>query len=243
MITGHQLLLPLLFFINETSVLPPSVCPAADAPAVKRTWLPKDSTQLHPVLELKAPASVVSEKSEGYEATVIVKTRTGHGSGFAITNDGYIITAYQAIDPDAEHGNSGVTIITSEGEEIGAVVLRGSAYSGLALIKTEKQFPKAFTCPLVKQFKPLQSVYSVGASISLDLGQSVSPGMISNERIIEGAPRLQLNMSVNYGMSGAPVFDDKGMLHGVVVSKLTGENTEGVSFAVPAYLIEGYLNI
>jgi S1-C subfamily serine protease len=50
-------------------------------------------------------------------------------------------------------------------------------------------------------------------------------------------------MSVNSGNSGGPIFDSKGNLHGVVVSKLVGKNTEGVSFAVPSYLLTEYLNI
>jgi serine protease Do len=243
MITGYKLLLPLLFLMHEKQAPDPASVSLTDPQAqdLIQTSQPRDTNYRPPVLTIKTPTAVVSDKADGYEATVTVKTKTGHGSGFAITNDGYIITAYEAIDPENE--DPGVTIVTSEGEEVGAVILRADSFAGLALVKAGRQFPKAFKCPLTKQFKLLQTVYRVGASISLELGQSVSAGIISNERVFDGAQRLQLNMSVNYGMSGAPVFDEQGLLHGVIVSKLTGDNTEGVSFAVPAYLIANFMNI
>jgi S1-C subfamily serine protease len=243
MITGYKLLLPLLFFIHEKQAPDLGDVSFTDPQAqhLIQTGLPRDTNYRPLVLALKTPTGVVSDKADGYEATVIVKSKTGHGSGFAVTNNGYIITAYEAIDQENE--DSGVTIITSDGEEVGAVVMRADSFAGLALVKADRQFPKAFKCPLTKQFKLLQTVYGVGASISLELGQSVSAGIISNERVFDGAQRLQLNMSVNYGMSGGPVFDEQGLLHGVIVSKLIGENTEGVSFAVPAYLIADYMNL
>jgi len=50
-------------------------------------------------------------------------------------------------------------------------------------------------------------------------------------------------MSVNGGNSGGPLYDATGKLHGVIVSKLVGKNTEGVSFAIPAHMIEQYLKL
>ena len=55
--------------------------------------------------------------------------------------------------------------------------------------------------------------------------------------------QLQLNISVNGGNSGGPLFDQTGKLHGVIVSKLIGQNTEGVAFAVLGYKLMDYLNI
>ncbi len=67
--------------------------------------------------------------------------------------------------------------------------------------------------------------------------------MISNERKNNNNNLLQLGMSVNAGNSGGPLFDNTGTLHGVIVSKLIGQNTEGVSFAIPGYMISDYLQI
>jgi S1-C subfamily serine protease len=50
-------------------------------------------------------------------------------------------------------------------------------------------------------------------------------------------------MSINGGNSGGPLFDKTGLLHGVIQSKLVGYATEGIGFAIPAYIIPEFLNI
>ncbi len=89
----------------------------------------------------------------------------------------------------------------------------------------------------------MQTVYTIGTPKSIELGQSVTSGIISSERKTETMHLLQIGMSINAGNSGGPLFDEKGNLHGVMVGKLVGKNTEGVSFAIPSYLIPEYLNI
>ncbi len=196
-----------------------------------------------PVLTLAAPKNSVSEKSDAALASVIVKTPDGHGSGFAITQDGYIITNYHVIAGKIINKPSTIKILTSSGEELEGKIVRYNKYRDLALIKVNKTFEKAFKVTNVKSFKNLQDVYTIGAPKSVELGQSVSVGVISNERKTNNNNLLQLGMSVNGGNSGGPVFDNTGVLHGVIVSKLIGQNTEGVSFAIPGYLIQEFLNI
>ncbi len=196
-----------------------------------------------PLLSLIAPSSTIAEKSDAALASVIVKTPQGHGSGFAITQDGYIITNYHVISGRINNKLNTFKIITSTGEELEGKVVRYNKYRDLALIKVDKTFEKAFKVSNVKSFKNLQDVLTIGAPKSIELGQSVSSGMISNERKNNNNNLLQLGMSVNGGNSGGPLFDNTGALHGVIVSKLIGQNTEGVSFAIPGYMIPEYLNI
>lgn len=196
-----------------------------------------------PSLTLTTPSSSISDKADAALASVIVKTKAGHGSGFAITNDGYIVTNYHVIAGRLNNKIQAITVINSAGEELQATVVRFNKYRDLALLKVNKTFEKAFKCTNVKSFKNLQDVYTIGAPKSVELGQSISSGVISNERKNNNNNLLQLGMSVNGGNSGGPLFDAQGTLHGVIVSKLVGQNTEGVSFAIPGYLIQEYLNI
>ena len=136
-----------------------------------------------------------------------------------------------------------IKVITSDGDELEGTVVRVNKFRDLALIKVNKKFEKAFVVPNVKTFKNLQDVYTIGTPISIELGQSVSSGVISNERKVNNNNLLQLGMSVNGGNSGGPLYDASGNLHGVIVSKLVGKNTEGVSFAIPSYMIEDYLKL
>jgi S1-C subfamily serine protease len=206
----------------------------------------KIETDFNPNLKvttLKNPTAIVREKVDAAEATVIIKTSKGHGSGFLITNDGYIVTNYHVIASKNPSKTHDITIIDSDGNEMDCSVVKVNKFQDIALLKVDKQFKKAFVCSNQKTFRKMEDVFTIGAPKSISLGQSISSGIISNERKINNNNLIQLNMSINAGNSGGPVFDSKGNLHGIVVSKLVGRNTEGVGFAVPSYLLQEYLNI
>jgi S1-C subfamily serine protease len=204
-------------------------------------------TDFNPKLEptkLNRPVAIVADKRDAAEASVIIKTDAGHGSGFAITNDGYVVTNYHVIAADQKAlEDMKVTVIDFDGKELEGTVEKVNKFQDIALIKVENEFSKAFYCSNEKSFRKMDDIYTIGAPKSITLGQSISSGLISNERKINNNYLLQLGMSINSGNSGGPIFDTKGTLHGVVVSKLVGRNTEGVSFAVPSYLLQEYLNI
>ncbi|MBI4931779.1 MAG: trypsin-like peptidase domain-containing protein [Bacteroidetes bacterium] len=187
--------------------------------------------------------SVINDKSDASIASVIIKSKEGHGSGFAITQDGYILTNFHVISGKYFNKLKDIKVIASDGEELKGTIVRYNRYRDIALIKVDKKFEKVFKLTTTKSFKNLQEVFTIGAPKSVELGQSVSTGVISNERKNNNNNLLQLNMSINAGNSGGPLFDAQGTVHGIVNSKLVGKNTEGVSFAIPGYLIQEYLNI
>lgn len=195
-------------------------------------------------IKLDEPKNIVKDAETSLDASVIIKRKDkGHGSGFAITNNGYILTNYHVIADKFQGKYADFKVVTSSGEELTAKVVKVNRDKDLALIKVEKNFEKAFKLSKIKSFKKLQEVYCVGAPKSVELGQSVALGLISNERNSNNNNLLQLSMSVNPGNSGGPLFDKQGNLQGVIKSKLVGYATEGVGFAIPAYLIPDYLNI
>ena len=200
------------------------------------------------LLTLSTPNSKITDKSDASLACVTVKVTKkeallGHGSGFAITDDGYILTNYHVIASKILNQPNDITIITSNSEEYKAKIVRVNKDRDVALLKIDAKFEKAFKLNSSKNFKPMQDIFTIGTPKSIELGQTVSLGIISNQRESENTNLLQLSMSVNSGNSGGPVFDPTGTLHGLIVSKLVGKNVEGVSFAVPSYMIEKYLNI
>lgn len=195
-------------------------------------------------LAIAKPKNLVTDASDATLASVIIKRKDkGHGSGFAISNDGYILTNYHVIAGEYANKQAEFTVILSNGEEVKAQVVRFNKMRDVALLKVDAKFEKAFDLRSEKTFKRLMNVYTVGTPKSIELGQSVSLGILSNERSANNRNLLQLNMSVNSGNSGGPLFDQQGVLHGIVTSKLVGANTEGVSFAIPSYKIAEYLNL
>jgi len=196
------------------------------------------------ILELPLPKSVVTSAEDGIEASVIIKRKDkGHGSGFAITNNGYILTNYHVIAGDQANKNAEFKVVMSNGNEVEAKMIRVNKAKDIVLLKVEENFDKAFSLGTEKSFKKLQEVYCIGTPKSIELGQTVSLGILSNERNVNNNSVLQLSMSINAGNSGGPLFGKNGALHGVVQSKLVGYATEGIGFAIPAYMIDEYLGI
>ncbi|MBA3901014.1 MAG: trypsin-like peptidase domain-containing protein [Bacteroidetes bacterium] len=196
-----------------------------------------------PALVLSPSASTITSKREAHMASVIVKTNKGHGSGFATTHDGYILTNYHVISDKYVGSFNEIKVITNDGVEHTAKVVRTNKYHDIALLKIERNFEKVFKISREKSFENHQEIFTIGAPKSVELGQTISNGVISNERKSFNTSLMQLSMSVNSGNSGGPLFDETGNLHGIIVSKAVGSNTEGISFAIPGYLIQEYLNI
>ncbi|MEY4288842.1 MAG: hypothetical protein RLZZ30_930, partial [Bacteroidota bacterium] len=195
-------------------------------------------------LTLTKPKSIVKELSDASLASVIIKRKDGgHGSGFAITQDGYILTNYHVISGELESKQAEFKVLLANGLSLDAKIVRFNRARDIALLKVEYNFEKAFLLSADKTFKNLSEVYTIGAPKSVELGQSVSIGLISNERNSNNNNVLQLSMSLNGGNSGGPLFDKTGVLHGVIQAKLVGKDTEGVGFAIPGYLIPEYLKI
>ncbi|MEY4658657.1 MAG: S1C family serine protease [Crocinitomicaceae bacterium] len=203
-----------------------------------------DFTSKETPMVLVKPKSIVKELSDASLASVIIKRKDGgHGSGFAITQDGYILTNYHVISGELESKQAEFKVLLANGLSLDAKIVRFNRARDIALLKVEYNFEKAFLLTSEKTFKNLSEVYTIGAPKSVELGQSVSIGLISNERNTNNNNVLQLSMSLNGGNSGGPLFDKTGVLHGVIQAKLVGKDTEGVGFAIPGYLIPEYLKI
>jgi S1-C subfamily serine protease len=207
----------------------------------------KSNSQLEiPSVQTKfdQPKGIVENVEQANTASVIIKRKDkGHGSGFAVSNDGYIITNFHVIAGKIKDKTEKMSVILANGEEFPAEIVSYNRSKDLALLKINHNFEKAFLLKTTKEFKTMQEVYTIGTPKSIELGQSISMGIISSERKNNNNSLLQLGMSLNSGNSGGPVFAKSGVLVGVVRSKLIGSNTEGVAFAIPANEVIEALNI
>jgi serine protease Do len=187
--------------------------------------------------------NIIKDVSHTNIASVIVKNGSKHGSGFAISEDGYILSNYHVIAGKYIDKFEKIEIILYNGETHEAEVIRYNKAEDLVLLKVNVKFDKVFGLPKSKSYNNMEEIFTIGAPRSIELGQSLSSGIISSERNIKNTQILQLNMSVNSGNSGGPVFDKNGNLHGVIVAKLFGFATEGICFAIPAHNIRTALNL
>ena len=181
----------------------------------------------------------VSSLGEAIKSSVTVRTKDGHGSGFVISENGYIITNYHVVSDTAE-----LLIVFNDGREFKPTVERVSKISDLALLKIDAKDLTPFEINKSTEIEIATDIYAVGTPSAEDLSQTISKGIISGIRKRDGGSKLiQTDASINGGNSGGAIVDTKGIVLGVVSSKLMGIGIEGVAFGVPAYEIFEKLKI
>jgi len=190
------------------------------------------------LLTLKKPGALNSIE-DALSATVTIKNSKGHGSGCIISNDGYIITNFHVVATEKKS----LTIIDRSGKEYVGTIIRKNEKNDLALIKVKGEFPKAFTLPESKNYTIGDDIFVIGTPKSIELGQSLSKGIISGIRTSQGVNYLQTDASVNGGNSGGSIVSKTGILLGVVNSKVFGTGVEGLGFGSPANEISNSLQI
>jgi len=84
-------------------------------------------------------------------------------------------------------------------------------------------------------------VVAIGTPEDLKLGQSVTKGIISGMREINGKKYIQTDVSINPGNSGGPMINKKGKVVGVVSRKKL--DTDGIGLAIPISEALNALNI
>ena len=170
----------------------------------------------------------------GQEATVMASS----GSGFIITQDGYIATNYHVID-----GSNHVSVTLYDGTTYEAEVVGGDEDYDIAVLKIDAEN----LTPVVIGDSSELNVGDQIAVIGNPLGEltfSMGDGIVSmtNRLInIDGTPfnMIQITAPVNAGNSGGPMFNMYGEVVGIVSAKLSSSGSsseasvEGLGFAIP----------
>ncbi|MEY2410910.1 MAG: serine protease Do [Verrucomicrobiota bacterium] len=99
----------------------------------------------------------------------------------------------------------------------------------LAALKLERKFPR-LKAGVSRDLQSVASrVYVIGAPKGYDF--SISDGLISQVRRVDGFPQYQVSCPISSGNSGGPVLNDRGDVIGIV--SWTKSDAQNVSFAVP----------
>ena len=190
------------------------------------------------VIQLKKK-NYVASLDDALNASFTIKTNNGHCSGFAISEDGYIITNFQALEKAKS-----IKVIDKNGKEFPAVLIKKNKKLDLALIKVNAvSFESVFQLPSQKQYAIGEEIFVVGCPEYIELGQTLSKGIISGYRKIDNQNLIQMDASVNEGSSGGPLISKNGQLFGVVNSKIKKIGVEGIGFVIPAELIKETLGL
>lgn len=162
------------------------------------------------------------------------------GTGFAISNSGYIVTNYHVIE-DAKN----IFVKGIDGNfdtKIKANVIVIDKNNDLAIIKLNNGFTIRNAIPYLIYEKNIEvgtSVFALGYPLRAAMGDEVklTNGIISANSGFQGdITKYQISVPVQSGNSGGPLINSQGYLVGVVNAKLT--NTDNVSYAIKStYLL------
>ena len=157
--------------------------------------------------------------------------KTGFGSAFFVSADGYLITNHHVIE-DA----SKVTIVFNDRRELDATVVGSDERTDVAVLKVNgTNFPSLSTGN-VEQLKVGEPVLAIGSPFGFDY--SASAGIVSAKmRNMMGetsVPFIQTDVALNPGNSGGPLFNQRGEVVGVNSRIFSGTGGYmGLSFSIP----------
>jgi serine protease Do len=159
---------------------------------------------------------------------------TAQGSGFFISEDGYVVTNNHVIDD-----GSAFTIVMNDGKEYDAKLVGKDSRTDLALLKVDAPNTKFTYVKFADDEKVRVGDWVVAVGNPFGLGGTVTAGIISARgRNIGSGPYddyLQIDAAVNRGNSGGPGFNLNGEVVGIntAIFSPSGGNV-GIAFAIPA---------
>lgn len=155
------------------------------------------------------------------------------GSGFFISEDGYLVTNNHVVDGGAEF-----IVVMDDGTELDATLVGTDPRTDLAVLKVEEA--RKFTYVAFAENGQVRvGDWVVAVGNPFGLGGTVTAGIVSARgRDIGAGPYddfIQIDAAVNRGNSGGPAFNLNGEVVGVntAIFSPSGGNV-GIAFAIPA---------
>ena len=171
------------------------------------------------------PLQLPTDLSETLSGVVRVVQGAGSGSGVLISPDGFVLTAAHVVD-----GGPGLQLVLSGGMRLDATLVSAQVDADVALLKLPGT---GYAClGPASDSKIGDPVFLLGSPLGEALEGSVSSGVISGTRTIDGVRLVQTDAAANPGNSGGPLVDARGQVVGLLRSKIVGADLEGLAFAV-----------
>lgn len=167
---------------------------------------PSSTAGLSPLLLGGARGPLSVPDSSG--SVVAVFAGSGFGSGWIVADD-YLLTNHHVVS-DAQS----VRIRWSDGLESVGTVVRSDKRRDVALIKVDTRGRP----PLQLRLQPVQpgdTVFAIGTPLDPALQNTVTRGVVSAFRTLDGLAFIQSDVMVNRGNSGGPLLDEKGRVVGL----------------------------
>jgi len=195
----------------------------------------KDKEELSgPAIYEKIHSSIVSIETKGTSGGFLNSSVTvGSGSGIILSKDGYIVTNNHVIADATE-----VTVTLSTGKVYNAKPVAKDTETDLAVIKIDATDLPAATLGDSDNLLVGDKAYAIGNPLGKNLYSSFTGGFVSGlNRSLnidgESGNFIQTDTAINPGNSGGALVNSYGEVVGINTIKYSGENVEGIGFAIP----------
>jgi serine protease Do len=184
------------------------------------------SPSLTPILLQAGTAHLTTARASS--AVAVVFAADGSGSGFLVSNDGYLITNQHVVS-----GSKYVKLKWADGSETLGEVVRSDSRRDVALVKSDVHG----RTPLDLHPGPVQqgdAVFAIGSPLGEAQQNTMTKGIVSATRVRDGLPYIQSDVAVTHGNSGGPLLDEKGRVIGITASGLAPNGSPiGLNFFIP----------
>jgi serine protease Do len=167
------------------------------------------------------------------------------GTGFIVDDAGYVVTNQHVI----ENAKS-IRVTLSSGEQYESELIGSDKTKDMAILKiisSRTDFP-VIKLGTASDSQVGDSVMAVGFPLGLELtgAATVTDGIISAIRKLDGLRYIQTDAATNTGNSGGPLINRQGMVVGMSTAKILSSNpdlnVEGLNLAIHIGDVLQYIN-
>lgn len=188
-------------------------------------------------LTLTQNSAVIDAVNRALPAVVTILTQGGSfgggsGSGFFISQDGYVVTNNHVIE-----GAQNIQVVYATGGNAPATVVGASPEFDLAVLKIAGQAPAVLDWGDSSTLPLGAPVIAIGSALG-EYRNTVTGGILSgfNRQLGPMAGLLQTDAAINQGNSGGPLISLDGKVIGINAMVVRGDfaDAEGLGFAIPS---------
>ena len=139
-----------------------------------------------------------------------------------------LVTNFHVVADQWSAGSAAVQVRQGDSTWPGTVV-RVDRNDDLAIVHVSRRLPVLTVAPQRPRLGT--TVMAVGSPLGLD--GTISIGVVSGYRSLEGSNYLQFTAAISPGNSGGPVIDARGRVVAIAAAKFSGVGVEDLSLGIP----------
>lgn len=163
------------------------------------------------------------------------------GTGFLISNNGYIVTCYHVIEGASEIEVKGIN--NDFYKKYSAKVVATDKQNDLAILKINCRLETSVKYSMKWNVTDVgQEVFTLGYPLKTTMGEEIklTNGIISSKSGFKGdITTYQITVPIQPGNSGGPLFDKNGYVIGVINAKHTG--AENAGYAIKSTILRNLI--